>query len=113
MAWIWKRQHRIERPRFIRTLHIDEGTWSNTLTFYEAGDTVWAAGSNGLSFLEGDRFRRVHSLEANLLQGTSGIARDQLGNLWLNAGAGVLRIPSEEVARLLQDPSHLVKIDVF
>ena len=96
-----------------RTLHVDEGAWSNTLTFYEAGDTVWAAGSNGLSFLEGDRFRRVYSLEANLLQGTSGIARDQLGNLWLNAGAGVLRIPSEEVGHLLQDPSHLVKIDVF
>jgi signal transduction histidine kinase/ligand-binding sensor domain-containing protein len=96
-----------------RTLHIDEGPWSNTLTFYETADTIWAAGSNGLSYLQGDRFRRVHSLEANILQGTSGVAKDQLGNIWLNAGAGVLRIPSEEVAHLLKDPNHRVKIDVF
>jgi signal transduction histidine kinase len=96
-----------------RTLHIDQGPWSNTLTFFQAADTVWAAGSNGLSFLDGDRFHRVHSLETNLLQGTSGIAQDQFGNLWLNAGAGVLRIRSDEVALLLRNPSHLIKVDVF
>jgi signal transduction histidine kinase/ligand-binding sensor domain-containing protein len=96
-----------------RTFHVDEGSWSNTLTFYQTAETVWVAGSNGLSFLDGDRFRRVQSLEANLLQGTSGITRDQLGNLWLNAGAGVLRISSEEMALLLRNPARLVKIDVF
>jgi signal transduction histidine kinase len=95
------------------TLHVDEGPWSNTLTFYQTPETIWAAGSMGLTFFDGSQFRRVHSLEANLLQGTSGIARDQMGNLWLNAGAGVLRISSEEVARLLHNSAHMVKIDVF
>ncbi len=33
--------------------------------------------------------------------------------LWLNAGAGVLRISADEVALLLQHPEHLVKVDVF
>jgi signal transduction histidine kinase/ligand-binding sensor domain-containing protein len=96
-----------------RTLHIADGAWSNTLTFFQTQDSIWAAGSTGLAFFDGNQFRRVQSLEANLLQGTSGIAQDQQGNLWLNAGAGVLRISSAEVALLLRDPSHPVKIDVF
>lgn len=96
-----------------RTMRFTEGPWSNTLTFYESRDTVWAAGSSGLVFLNGDKFVRVRSLEANLLQGTSGILQDGGGNLWLNAGAGVLRLSSKEVALVLQDPTHLAKIDVF
>jgi signal transduction histidine kinase/streptogramin lyase len=95
-----------------RTIQID-GAWANTLTFYETGGTIWAAGSNGLCFLDGEQFRHVHTLESNLLQGTSGIVADHFGNLWLNAGAGALRISAEEVARLLKDPDHLVKVDVF
>jgi signal transduction histidine kinase/ligand-binding sensor domain-containing protein len=95
-----------------RTIHID-GAWANTLTFYEAFGTIWAAGSNGLSFLNGDGFSHVRALESNLLQGASGVAADQFGNLWLNAGAGALRISAEEIARLLKDPAHLVKVDVF
>ena len=96
-----------------RTFHVGEGPWSNTLTFYQTREIIWAGGSMGLSFFDGSQFRRVHSLEANLLQGTSGITQDQQGNLWLNAGAGVLRISSQEVASLLRAPDHLVKIDVF
>jgi signal transduction histidine kinase/ligand-binding sensor domain-containing protein len=96
-----------------RTFHVDEGPWSNTLTFYQTPETIWAGGSMGLLFFDGNRFRRVHSLESNLLQGTSGVVQDQQGNLWLNAGAGVLRISSQEVASLLHTPDHLVKIDVF
>ena len=103
----------VRRNGSFHTLHVDETPWSNTLTFFQTRDTVWAAGSNGLSWLDGDRFRRAHSLEPNLLQGASGIAQDQLGNLWLNAEAGVLRIPSDEVALVLQNPAHPVKIDVF
>ena len=96
-----------------RTLHIGDGAWSNTLTLFQTQDSIWAAGSTGLAFFDGVQFRRVRSLEANLLLGTSGIAQDQQGNLWINAGAGVLRISSAEVALLLRDPSHPVKIDVF
>ena len=104
----------VERKEGIfRTLHVDEAPWSNTLTFYEAAGTIWVGGSNGLSVLNGDGFKRVHSLQPNILQGTSGIVQDQDGNLWLNAGAGVLRISTDEVALLLQHPEHMVKIDVF
>ncbi len=96
-----------------RTLHVGEGAWGNTLAFYEAAGTVWAAGSNGLCFLNGDQFQRVHTLEGDLLRGISGIVSDEFKNLWLNAGAGALRISSEEVTRLLQDPKHAVKVTVF
>jgi signal transduction histidine kinase len=96
-----------------RTLHIRDGAWSNTLTLFQTQDAIWAAGSTGLMFFDGNQFRRVQSLEANLLQGTSGIAQDRQGNLWLNAGAGVLRISAAEVALLVRNPNHPVKIDVF
>jgi ligand-binding sensor domain-containing protein len=61
----------VRRDGSFHTLHVDEAPWSNTLTFFQTSDTVWAAGSNGLSFLNYDRFQRVHSLEANLLQGSA------------------------------------------
>jgi ligand-binding sensor domain-containing protein len=96
-----------------QTLLIAGEPWGNTLAFYEASGTIWAAGSNGLCFLDGDHFTHVHALEANILQGTSGIVRDELGNLWLNAGAGALRISVDEVTRLLKSPDHTIKIDVF
>jgi signal transduction histidine kinase/streptogramin lyase len=96
-----------------RSLHVGDGAWSNTLTFFQTQDAIWAAGSTGLAFFDGNQFRRVQSLEADLLQGTSGVTQDQQGNMWLNAAAGVLRISSAEVALLLRDPSHPVKIDVF
>jgi signal transduction histidine kinase/ligand-binding sensor domain-containing protein len=96
-----------------QTLIIGGEPWGNTLTFYEAAGTIWAGGSNGLCFLDGDHFTHVHALEANLLQGTSGIVSDEFGNLWLNAGAGALRISADEVTRLLKNPDHPTKIDVF
>jgi signal transduction histidine kinase/ligand-binding sensor domain-containing protein len=95
-----------------RTLHM-ENPWGNTLAFYEAAGTIWAAGSNGLAFLNGETFTSVHPREDNLFKGTSGIVSDKFGNLWLNAGAGALRIPAEEIAELLRNPSHPVKVDVF
>jgi signal transduction histidine kinase/ligand-binding sensor domain-containing protein len=96
-----------------RSIPIVDGPWGNTLAFYEAAGTIWAAGSNGLSFLEGERFRRVRALEPDLLRGSSGIVLDEFHNLWLNGGAGALRISSDEIARLLRDPEHAVKVNVF
>ncbi|HEY4358370.1 MAG TPA: triple tyrosine motif-containing protein, partial [Acidobacteriaceae bacterium] len=95
-----------------QTLTID-GAWRNTLTFYEAAGTIWAGGSSGLCFLDGDHFRHVRTLEADLFKGTSGIVADAYGNLWVNAGAGILRIPAEEITRLLANPDRPVKVDLF
>jgi signal transduction histidine kinase len=95
------------------TLHVDEGTWSNTLTFSEAAGTIWAAGSNGLSFFDGKMFRRVRAFDPDLLRGISGVVEDKFGNLWLNAGSGVLRVSAGEIARLLSDPLYPIKAEVF
>ena len=95
------------------SFRVDGGPWINTLTFFQTAETLWAGGSSGLSYFDGDKFKLVHPLEENLLQGTSGVVSDKWGNLWLNAAPGVLRISSQEVSLLLHDPSHLAKIDVF
>jgi signal transduction histidine kinase/ligand-binding sensor domain-containing protein len=96
-----------------KTLKVEGGPWSKTLTFFEGAGTVWIGGSDGLAFLNEGRIRRVHSPEEGLLRGISGIALDKFGNLWLNAGAGALRISADEVSHLLQDPDHSIKLDVF
>lgn len=96
-----------------KTLNVEGGPWSKTLTFFEGAGTVWMGGSDGLAFLNEGRIRRVHSLETGLLRGISGITLDKFGSLWLNAGAGALRVSADEVSHLLQDPEHSIKIDVF
>jgi signal transduction histidine kinase/ligand-binding sensor domain-containing protein len=95
------------------TFPIEGGDWSNSLTFFEGAGTMWAGGSDGLVFLHEGRFRRVHAFEKDLLRGISGVVLDKFGNLWLNAGAGALRISANEIGQLLRDPDHIIKIEIF
>ena len=39
-----------------RSLSIRDGQWGNTLAFYEAAGTIWAGGSSGLCFFDGEQF---------------------------------------------------------
>lgn len=96
-----------------KELHVQDGLWSNTLAFAEGAGTIWLGGSNGVCFLDGQNLRRVHTLDRNLLLGTSGIAFDQFGSMWLNGAAGILRITPNEITRLKKDPSYLVRAEVF
>jgi len=89
------------------------GSWDNTLALYEGAGTIWAAGSSGLSFFDGQQFVRVHSNNEEIFDGTSGIAFDARGNLWLNAGAGALRINSVDVAHILSSKDHFAHVDIF
>ncbi|WP_160114967.1 ligand-binding sensor domain-containing protein [Bryocella elongata] len=113
--WLGYNDHQIVERHDGRyeTIPIEGGPWSNTITFYEAANTIWAGGAHGLCFLHDGRMIVVHPFEADLFRGTSGIVEDRGGNLWLNAAAGALRIPASEVRQLLLQPDHLTKADVF
>ena len=87
--------------------------WDNTLTLYEAAGTVWAAGASGLAYFNGKQLQQVHSTEESIFKGTSGIALDRLGNLWLNSGAGALRIRSASVNQLLHHATYLTDVAVY
>lgn len=96
-----------------KTLTIGNEPRSNTLVFAEGAGTLWAAGSNGLCFFDGEGFRRVSTLERNLLLGTPGIAFDHSGTMWPNSAAGVLRVTPDELQHIRNDPSHLARAEVF
>lgn len=96
-----------------KELHVQDGLWSNTLAFAEGAATIWLGGSNGVCFVDGQSLHRMHTLDRDLLLGTSGIAFDRFGSMWLNSAAGVLRITPNEIIRLKKDPSYLVRAEVF
>src|SRR5262249_38134405 len=41
-----------------------------------------------------------------LMRGVSGIVKDRFGDLWLNAGPGVIRLPAKEWQAAMQDPHY-------
>jgi signal transduction histidine kinase len=80
---------------------------------YEGAGVVWVAGSSGFGFFDGRQLQRVRSNVDGIFEGTSGIAFDRMGNLWLNSGAGALRILSSSVTQLLHSADHLTDVEVF
>jgi signal transduction histidine kinase/ligand-binding sensor domain-containing protein len=66
------------------------------LTFYDAGNLILIGGSDGLAYYDGRRFHSLQLRAQNLLRGISGIVKDRFGDLWLNAAAGIIRLPAAE-----------------
>ena len=93
-------------------LSIAPGRWANTLAFCEGGNTVWAAGSSGLSVFDGNRMR-VLRYGNDVFHGISGIVFDRMGNLWLNAEAGALRVTSDQIYNVLKSPDRKLGAEVF
>ena len=96
-----------------QALSMTPGPWANTLAFYEGAGTVWMAGSSGLGFFDGRQLQRARGNVDGIFEGTSGIAFDRAGNLWLNSGAGALRVRSASVAHLLHSSDHRTDAEVF
>lgn len=76
---------------------------------FQDGKTLWIGGNNGLMFHDGSGFHKVQGQGQQQFQGTSGIARSDDGDLWLNSGAGVFRILLKEQQRLLKEPAYQVR----
>jgi signal transduction histidine kinase/ligand-binding sensor domain-containing protein len=83
------------------------GGLGNVLTFAASHDRLWAAGANGLAFLDHGTFRRVALRDAGILRGISGIAEDTAHSLWLNTSAGIVRLSAAELNRLSHDSPPL------
>lgn len=79
----------------------------------EAAGRVWAGGTQGLALLRQERFVRVRSEPAALLEAVSSLQAAPDGSLWLLTGAGLLRISPEDVRALLADPGHAVRPRLF
>lgn len=79
---------------------------------HERAGHIWIGGERGLALFDGTRF---HTLIADgvAFGGITGIVETAGGDLWLNAAPGIVRVPSEELRRAIQDPSHRVHCEVL
>jgi len=82
--------------------------------FLETKDGLLVSGNDGIAVLRGERFMRL-KLDPDLaINGISGMSESFDGDLWLNTGQGVVRIPrSEFVAALASPQSHVMQGELF
>jgi signal transduction histidine kinase/ligand-binding sensor domain-containing protein len=75
------------------------------------GGHVWAGGERGLALFAANRFDQLRGADGETFHGISGIVELENGDLWLNAFAGLFRIPGAEIARFEQMRSHRVQYE--
>jgi signal transduction histidine kinase len=92
----------------------DQGVELNTIfTFYEQDGVTLAGGSDGLAIFDGARFHSLHLRSSETLRGISGIVKDRFGNVWLNAGLGVIRIPLSEWQKGIINPGYAMDFQIL
>jgi len=64
------------------------------------GAATWVAGSNGLQFLDGERFRDISLPDGGTFGSISGVAETSDGSLWLNAYNGIIHVSPAQVSKL-------------
>ena len=78
------------------------------------GDRVWVGGEGGVMHLDATdaaaRFRPLVTT-AGPVRSVSGIVETADGELWLNGGEGVTRVPAAELRRALRDTAYAVRAE--
>jgi len=77
------------------------------------GERTWVGGTGGVAYYLHGRFWSVLRADGSDIAGVSGIVPSADGELWINGGAGVTRIPAAEVERFAADPSRRVAAETF
>lgn len=116
VLWFGTRKNLIFSLRGDKLLTYDEKDGVNIgaiSQFYSDGPILWIGADSGLMFSDGRRFYKVQGADGQQFIGTTGIARSVDGDLWLNSGAGVFRIPLQQQKALLQNPAHKVSFAVL
>jgi signal transduction histidine kinase/streptogramin lyase len=91
-----------------------DGLDLNTVfTFYDVDGLVLAGGSEGLAHFDGHRFHALHLRSPELMRGVSGIVKDRVGDLWLNAGSGIVRIPQAEWGKAIKNPGYAMDFQLI
>jgi len=113
--WFGYRDSRIARvdDGKVRMYSSADGLNLGTVTAIYSGEYTAAGGERGMALSHGDRWQPLLTNEADRLRGITGIVRTQDGDLWVNGQAGVLRIPSAELERALQNPQYPVRDELF
>jgi signal transduction histidine kinase len=70
---------------------------------------VWVGGEAGLARFDGRRFNTVTRKGGASLPSITGIIETAEGELWLNTSEGALRVPADDVRRVVSDPRYPVR----
>jgi signal transduction histidine kinase len=71
--------------------------------------TVWVGGEHGLAYFDGRRFNTVTLLGGAAMPTVSGIVETASGDLWLSTSEGAMKVPADEVRRVVHDPRYAVR----
>ncbi|HEV7766677.1 MAG TPA: two-component regulator propeller domain-containing protein, partial [Thermoanaerobaculia bacterium] len=78
-----------------------------------SGAHKWFGGELGLALFRDGRFRSVLDENGKRLGTVTGIIETADGALWLNEMRGIIRLPPQEVRRILENPAHRAAVEVF
>jgi signal transduction histidine kinase/streptogramin lyase len=76
-------------------------------------EQVWAAGSQGLAFFQGDKFHTVKADDGSTFANVDRVVATAGEGVWLSAHQGIVHIPEIEVEQVIRDPSYKVKYETF
>jgi signal transduction histidine kinase len=97
-----------------RVLDVDNGFNLGMVGAIVARQThVWVGGEQGLVRFEGAQMSMIRSASGNPLARISGIVETAMGDLWLNAGVGIVHIPHAEIARATIESAYRVRYEAF
>ena len=85
----------------------------NVMAIHARRAGVWAGGEFGLARFDGNRFQAVTAEAKEAFSNITGIVETADGDLWLNSGAGIVRVAASELRRAALDTSHRVRVEVF
>ncbi len=91
----------------------DGAAVGSVLAFLPTTGGAWVGGTTGLALFDGTRFHPVATVQGEPLSSVSGIVRSATGEVWLNTATGVVRIPADEVARFVADPTRRLQSETF
>jgi signal transduction histidine kinase/ligand-binding sensor domain-containing protein len=83
------------------------------MALHPHGQHVWAGGDKGLALFDANHFKQVSGVNKETFDGITGIVELNNGDLWLNASAGLFRIPSEEIAKFKRAQDYHVQYERF
>jgi len=85
----------------------------NVTSLAVRGEHVWLGGDLGVAALVNGRFVSLRGRPDGSFRATAGIIETASGELWLNAAAGLVRIPRDSTARFLSGDSAPVDFELF
>jgi signal transduction histidine kinase/ligand-binding sensor domain-containing protein len=70
---------------------------------------TWVGGEHGLARFDGRRFHAVTRQGGTSMPKVSGVIETAEGDLWLSTNEGAMKVPAEEVRRVVSDPHYAIR----